>query len=83
MTNNWQPIDQLPMHTNALVGRWNGTGTGKRYWSRLIAFWFTVNGQKEWSYYEEYRPSPFYDDDGNYADPTHFVLIPREPQEPA
>ena len=81
-TTGWQSIEDLPEHTPALVGRWNGVGTGRRYWSRIIAHWFMVNGQKEWTYREHHRESPFYDDDGNYAEPTHFAPIPPEPPEP-
>ncbi len=80
--DEWQPIETLPERTNAEVGRWNGSGNGKFYWSSVSASWFTVNGAKEWTYERSYRKSPFYDDDGDYAEPTHFMLRPSPPPPP-
>lgn len=79
--SGWQPIEQLPPHQYAMVGRWccrslpNGG-----YWHEIRANWFDLNGERHWSYEEPLRPSPFYDDDCNYAGPTHFHAIQEPPK---
>lgn len=86
---DWQPIKDMPKDRYAVVGRWCCGGPGEGYWCQLLASWGVygercgaVSGQKFWSYEEHDRPSRFYDDDGQYAEPTHFCPIPAPPQGP-
>lgn len=63
-----------------MVGRWcGGGGLGGYYWHQVLANWYVIEGKREWSYVERHRPSPFYNDEGNYAEPTHFHAIPAPP----
>lgn len=74
----WQPIETMPEHKYHVVGRWCGGGAFP-YWNQVLANWFLFHGGACWSFEEPSRPSPFYDNDGNYALPTHWQLVSVPP----
>jgi len=84
--SEWQTIETMPPKRYAIVGRWCCGGPSKGFWHQALANWgqysVELGGMKFWSYENtaEKRPSPFYDDDGNYAEPTHWFAIPWPPQ---
>jgi hypothetical protein len=82
--NEWQPIELLPCSHQAVVGRWCCGEPGKGYWHQVLAhrYEFEHGGKmiREWTFTGRNGESPFYDDDGNYADPTHFLAIPGPPR---
>jgi hypothetical protein len=81
----WRPIAEMPERKFALVGRW--CGPSKPYWHEVRANWFMfgsncgpLSGTKSWSYETHENPSPFYDENGNYAKPQWFCEIPSPPE---
>lgn len=80
----WKSIAGMPPRRYAMVGRWCGHGgsASSVYWNEVRANWAEHNGEKFWSYEERNRPSPFYDAEGNYAEPSHYCEIPEPPPKP-
>lgn len=85
MSNEWQPISTLPPNKTVIVGGWC-LHPGHRYWQQVMARWYILpfpsGDVKEWSYRKRDCDSPFYDEDGEYCEPTWWHEIPEPPPEP-
>lgn len=75
----WQLIETMPEYKYHIVGRWCGVGIFP-YWNQVLANWFIFKESRCWSYEQPNRESVFFDDAGNYAEPTHWHEIPQPPE---